>query len=153
MDLIERLTAEHQDYVFKLTTLAETIEGIRVNGRGGYFIETLDGLLLPLTTELDDHARREEEFLFPRLVDRVPDSPVPVMLTEHQAIREKSEIFGRWYPAWRDGDDSLFAVWSDAALDLRGLFSAHMQKENLILFPMARRVLTPDEIKTLTNLE
>lgn len=67
MDLIARLTEEHQDYVIKLSTLAETIEGIRINGRGDYFIETLDGLLVPLTSQLDDHARREEDFFFPHL--------------------------------------------------------------------------------------
>ncbi len=152
MDLIAQLIAEHQDYVFKLTALAEVIEGIRVNGRGDYFIATLDELLDPLTTILDDHARREEEFLFPRILDRVADSPIPVMLAEHKAIREQSAEFGRWYSAWRDGDDEAYTNWADPALALRGQFSAHMQKENLILFPLARRVLTEAEIHQLTAL-
>lgn len=47
MDFIAQLTQEHQDYVWKLTRLAEVIEGVRVNGRGDYFIETWDQLLSP----------------------------------------------------------------------------------------------------------
>lgn len=146
MDLITRLIREHQDYAAKLSTLAETIGGIRVNGRGDYFIETLDGLVKPLTTELDDHARREEDFLFPRILQRAPNGPVPVMLAEHAAIRQQSADFGRWYPRWREGDEGAYQPWVDAALNLRGTFSAHMQKENLILFPLARRLFTAGEI-------
>lgn len=153
MDLIAQLTQEHQDYVLQLSALAEVIEGIRVNGRGDYFIDALDNLLKPLTVELDDHARREEAFLFPRLLERVPNSPVPVMIEEHVEIREKSAAFGRWYPLWREGDESAYQHWAAAALDLRGKFSTHMQKENLILFPLARRVLTADEIRQLMTLD
>ncbi|MCY0863860.1 MAG: hemerythrin domain-containing protein [Sulfobacillus sp.] len=149
MDLIARLTEEHQDYVIKLSTLAETVERIRINGRGDYFVETLDGLLVPLTTELDDHARREEDFLFPRILERAPDSPIPVMLEDHEAIREASQGFASGYLLWRDGDDDAFDRWATFAETLRGTFSAHMQKENLILFPLARRVLSAAEIARL----
>ena len=152
MDLIAQLMAEHQAYVSKLTTLAEVIEGIRVNGRSDYFIATLDELLHPLTTELDDHARREEEFLFPRLLDRAPDSHhVPDMRAEHETIRGQSAAFGHWYRVWREGDNAAYRKWADPASDLRGMFSAHMQKENLMVFPWARRVLTENEINQLTT--
>ncbi|MCL5115872.1 MAG: hemerythrin domain-containing protein [Firmicutes bacterium] len=153
MDLISQLIAEHQDYVRMMEALAEVVDGIRVNGRGQYFVDTVDSLLIPFTTELDDHARREEEFLFPRLLERAPDSPIPVMLAEHNAIRAASAEFGRWYGVWRDGDDAAYKRWAGAALDLRGKFSAHMQKENLILFPLARRILTAGEIQQLTAWE
>ncbi len=152
MDLIQQLTVEHQDYALKLSTLAEVIDGIDANGRGDYFIATLDELLMPFTTELADHARREEEFLFPRLLERAPDSPVSVMLAEHQVILEQSAQFGQWYNVWRDGDDDAYRKWAGPALDLRGTFSTHMQKENLILFPLARRVLTGQEIGQLSDL-
>lgn len=152
MDLIAQLTQEHQDYVLKLTTLAEVIEGIRINGRGDYYIQELDELLKPLTVDLDDHARREEDFLFPRLLVRAPQSPVPVMVAEHAEIRKHSAAFGQWYLTWREGDDSAYQRWADAALDLRGKFSTHMQKENVILFPLARRVLTVEEIQQLMEL-
>lgn len=146
MDFIAQLTAEHQDYTAKLSTLAEVIEGIRINGRGDYFTSTLDDLLAVFTVDLDNHARREEDILFPRLLQMVPESPIPVMVLEHQTIREHSAAFERGYKAWRAGQDEAFRDWAKSALDLRGAFSTHMQKENLILFPMARRVLQPDEI-------
>lgn len=146
MDFIAKLTAEHQDYAAKLSALAEVIEGIRVNGRGDYFTSRLDGLLIVFTVDLDNHARREEDLLFSRLVQLVPESPIPVMLTEHQTIRAHSAAFERGYREWRSGQDTAFEAWAKSALDLRGTFSAHMQKENLILFPMARRVLQPEEL-------
>ena len=152
MDLISQLLDEHQDYVIKLSALAEVIQGIRVNGRGDYFIATLDELLEAFTVHLEDHARREEEFLFPRLLERVPDSPVPVMLVEHQALRQQSRAFSHWYGVWRKGDEKALEKWAVPALDLRGQFSSHMQKENLIVFPLARRVLTQGEIEHWADL-
>lgn len=150
MDLIEQLVNEHQAYVHQLMTLAEVIEGIRVNGRGDYFLHALDDLLPIFTDQLEGHAQREEEFLFPRLVERAA-GPVSLMLEEHAAIRQFSREFGQWYPVWRDGDEEVLDQWVDAALGLRGAFSTHMQKENLILFPLAKRVLTPQEIQRLAD--
>ena len=152
VDLITQLSQEHQDYVINLSVLAEVIEGIRVNGRGDYFIATLDHLLESLTIDLDDHARREEDFLFPKLLERAPDGPISVMLEEHQVIRALSAQFGRWYPVWRDGVEEAFGDWLEPAETLRGKFSAHMQKENLILFPLARRILTVGEVRQLTMI-
>lgn len=152
MDFIAQLTDEHQDYVLKFSALAEIIEGIRVNGRGDYFVSGIDSLLPAFAVDLDNHAGREEEFLFSRLMERVPDSPVPLMLEEHRLIREYSATFADRYKGWRDGNDRAYEGWARAALDLRGIFSTHMQKENLILFPMARRILTADEISQWTKL-
>ncbi len=151
MILMDQLIVEHQDYVEKLQTLAEVIQGLRVNGRGNYFMETLEGLLPVFTTDLDRHAGREEDFLFPRIVERVNDSLVPVMLTEHEAIRQASRDFEKGYRLWHQGDDAAFEGWVNAAAALRGSFVTHMQKENLILFPLARRILTPDEQARLTT--
>ncbi len=124
VDLIAQLIQEHQNYVFKLSTLVEVIEG-----RGDYFIDAIDQLLKPLTVALDDHARREEDFLFPRLLERAPESPVPVMIGEHAGIRDKSATFGRSHPLWREGDESAYLHWAAAALDLCGKFSTHMEKK------------------------
>lgn len=152
MDLIEQLKAEHQEYVRQLTELAGIVEGIRVNGRGGDVVVSLDALLEPLTTQLDAHAAREEAWVFPYLVDRVPDSPVALMLEEHRAIRAASARFARWYRMWRAGDDAAYERWAGAALDLRGLLSTHMQKENLIVVPLARRAMTAAEMSKWASL-
>ena len=152
MDLLTQLLAEHKDYVAKLTALAEAVEGIRANGRGPSDLDTVDSLLAPFTTELDQHAAREEDFLFPKVLERAPDSIVPTMIEDHEKLRKISAVFGKWYPIWRQGDDSVYQTWADSALELRGVFSAHMQKENLIVFPLARRILTPAEIAQLVHI-
>ena len=152
MDLVTQLLQEHKDYVAKLTTLAEAVEGIRANGRDASYIETVNSLFAPFTTELDQHAAREEDFLFPRILERAPDSIVPTMIEDHEKLRKISAIFGQWYPIWREGEDSAYQNWADSALELRGVFSAHMQKENIIVFPLARRILTPEEIAQLVHI-
>ncbi len=58
MDFIARLIEEHQDYVLQLMKLTEAIEGIRINGRGEYFRETVDHLWKLLTVDLDDQCRQ-----------------------------------------------------------------------------------------------
>ncbi len=152
MDLITQLLQEHKDYVSKLTAMAEAIEGIRAHGREQSYIDTVNRLVAPFTTELLQHAAREEDFLFPRVLERAPDSIVPTMIEEHENLRKISAVFGEWYPIWRAGEDSAYQNWADSALELRGAFSAHMQKENLIIFPLARRILTPAEIEQLVHI-
>ncbi len=134
-----------------MVRLAEIIEGIRVNAT--ISSRRWNDLVKPLTVDLDDHARREEEFLFPRLAQRVPDSPVPVMIAEHAEIRDRSAAFRRWYPLWREGDESVCKAWAEAVSDSRGKFSTHMQKETLILFPLAKRVFTAPEIQEWMALD
>ncbi|MHB1955781.1 MAG: hemerythrin domain-containing protein [Sulfobacillus sp.] len=152
MDLIAQLIAEHQEFVHLLTHLAETVDAVKANGRGNYFVATLDSLMLPLTKELDDHALREEKFLFPRIVERGDTTQVILqMVEEHGAIRGESAAFERHYGEWKAGDDQALPLWTAHAIELRGKFSAHMQKENLIVFPMARRILTADELAHLAE--
>ena len=152
MDLVAQLIAEHQEFVHFLTRLAETVDAVLANGRGDYFIATVDSLLLPLTKELDSHALREEKFLFPRMIKRGDASQIILqMVEEHEAIRTESTGFERYYDEWKAGDDQALPLWTTHAVALRGKFSTHMQKENLIVFPMARRIFTAEELAHLVE--
>lgn len=136
MDLISWLTAEHQDYVLMLSNPSPVIGGIGgnwINGRRDYFSSTLDGVFEPFT------------------VDLAPDNPVPVMLAEQRVIRGLSAQFGYWYLVLRLGHDATYEKWAQPDINPRSKFSTHMQKENLLPFPMACRVLTAEEIRRMGN--
>lgn len=74
------------------------------------------------------------------------------MREEHAAIWRASSEFATFCRLWRAGEDAALPAWAEPAALLRGTFSVHMQKENLIRFPMLRRVLTAEEISRLTEL-
>ncbi len=94
------------------------------------------------------HNRKEEDHLFPLIEKRgVPrqGGPLAVMLQEHEQGRQ---ILARLVPvaeAVAAGDRSrtaeLGAVFSEYATLLRN----HFWKENDILYPMALRVMTPED--------
>jgi hemerythrin-like domain-containing protein len=85
------------------------------------------------------HHGKEEGMLFPAMIAAgVPDhgGPIGVMMTEHVQGRKLIH----------DMDEALEGVVDQARLEKAGrdyidLLRAHIQKENMILFPMADRVL------------
>ena len=93
------------------------------------------------------HHGKEEEFLFPAMVGAgVPDKggPIGVMLAEHaqgrQLIRDLEE-------ALSTGVDQ--AKLSQAASEYASLLKIHIHKENMVLFPMAERMLTEAQLEKL----
>jgi hemerythrin-like domain-containing protein len=94
------------------------------------------------------HHGKEEDVLFPLLESKgLPrdGGPIGVMLLEHDEgrafIREMAEAAGEYASA----PQSAGPRWAEAASNYVALLRAHIQKENLILFAMAERILTPDE--------
>lgn len=93
------------------------------------------------------HHGKEENLLFKRMAERgipVQGGPIAVMLSEHQAGR--AFIRGIAEGAAKLGTDP--AATTQIAENARGyvdLLRAHIGKENNILFPMADRVLGPED--------
>jgi hemerythrin-like domain-containing protein len=105
------------------------------------------------------HHGKEERHLFERLAERgMPKQggPVGVMLAEHEQgrshIRGMAEALGRIKDdRERDGSLDRGAV-NDLvghALSYCDLLSAHIRKENDILFPMADQLLSPEDQEEL----
>ena len=93
------------------------------------------------------HHGKEEGLLFPAMVAAgIPDKggPIGVMLAEHaqgrQLIRDMEESISA-------GVDR--AKLAQAAGGYATLLRNHIQKENMILFPMAERVLTEEQLGKL----
>lgn len=88
------------------------------------------------------HHGKEEEVLFPELekagIAR-QGGPVGVMLQEHEAGRD---FIRRMSAGLEAGDDTEFATAAEGYIEL---LTAHIQKENEVLFKMADQVLPAEK--------
>ena len=111
----------------------------------------LGDVLAFLDTAIPIHSADEEQSLFPRLRTRPPfagveGTPMDCMEAEHQEhtalrARLKAAVVKRDVPAV-----------SRAALAIASEYRSHIAKEEDILYPMAREVLTdPAEIEAMTG--
>jgi hemerythrin-like domain-containing protein len=115
----------------------------------------LNGLLDFFKTFADRcHHGKEEDLLFPLLERRgMPGSggPLGVMLSEHEQgralIRKMAESAAQYGAGNREAANS----WAHAAREYSSLLRAHIHKENNILFVLAERMLSNDELASLAS--
>lgn len=117
--------------------------------------------------ELESHLVQEETHLFPvleRYLGR-EGGPVGVMLLEHEELRRRVGAYDRALAAWGAAAERRGGATADAApapaersaaRDLAGaagglsaLLAEHAHKEDAILFPMALRCLTDEELQAV----
>ena len=149
----EVLSQEHRAIENVLDAMEEQIGAAR-SGRAfprRFFDEALDFFV-----NFADgcHHAKEENLLFPRMKERgVPErgGPIGVMLAEHdqgraylRAVRENLDA------AERGSEEARERVFASAAAYI-AMLRQHIQKEDNILFRMARMVLQPDDVAELTR--
>lgn len=102
-----------------------------------YFVGYLDSV----------HNTKEEEHLFPLIEERGVSrdgGPLAVMLQEHEQSRELLAELKPLVEAYAKGNGDLAAVKRVYAVYIN-LLKDHFWKENDILYPMAQRVMTPED--------
>jgi hemerythrin-like domain-containing protein len=94
------------------------------------------------------HHRKEEGVLFVAMNEAgmpMQGGPIGVMLAEHEQgrayTREMKDAAGKW----EKGDLSARGAVVQNALGYVALLRQHIHKEDTILFPMAARVIPPEE--------
>lgn len=100
------------------------------------------------------HNRKEEDVLFPRLGERglpTQGGPIAVMLSEHKSESDFIRRLSVQSLAIKDGRSSPTDEYRADLLAYIELTKNHIWKENDILYPMGRRVLTPDDAMWLTG--
>jgi hemerythrin-like domain-containing protein len=98
------------------------------------------------------HHGKEEDLLFPRLEEEgmsKDSGPIAVMLYEHEAGRVYVRSMAAALDDARGGDDLAGDQLRDAAHGFIALISAHIGKENNILFNMADGMITGSACETL----
>jgi hemerythrin-like domain-containing protein len=97
---------------------------------------------------------KEETILFPRMVEAgVPGEggPIGVMLYEHDEGRAHIRAMNDALPKAASGDADVRRVLIREARGCVALLRAHIQKENMVLFPIADRVFDPAAKDAIRN--
>lgn len=96
------------------------------------------------------HNRKEEDHLFPTIERRgIPRAggPLAVMLGEHDESRSLLPALARQAERYLAGDAGSLPDLREAFGTYSALLKDHFWKENDILYPMARRVMTEDDAR------
>jgi hemerythrin-like domain-containing protein len=149
----EILTEEHRIIENKLNEIEEHVRAVA----GGqplarrFFDEALD-----FFQNFADgcHHAKEENLLFPRMKERgVPEAggPIGVMLAEHRQGRAYLKGIRENLDAAGEGDAAARQRVVANGAGYIALLRQHIQKEDNILFRMARMVLQPGDVAELAR--
>lgn len=92
------------------------------------------------------HHHKEEGVLFVAMNEfglPTQGGPIGVMLVEHEQGRAFTRGMKEAAEKWEAGDLSARTAVVENALGYVALLQQHIQKENMILFPMADRIIPP----------
>lgn len=152
MNAIEELMNEHEAVRTTLKILERISRAAAENGKIAY-PDHLKQLFDFFTTFVDRcHHSKEEEQLFPALeavgVSR-EGGPVGVMLKEHQQGRDLVVKMKNAVRQYENGDKDSSRRFAKHAKAYIMLLDFHIDKENNVLFPMARNHLSDSKLKEL----
>ncbi len=166
-DPIDHLLEEHRAIMTRLAPLRRAVEELHGEGADlSRILPVLQDAGQMMATTLLLHARQEDEALFPE-IERALDSaggPTAVMRQEHRDIHAGAELFRRTlrelneveHPAIMARGEALRSLPAGVsgtgqlrgiAEEILALVDAHFGKEEQILFPMARQVLTSEALE------
>jgi len=150
------LVAVHEDFVDKLTELEATLDEMiatRETREGNEII--LDEAVRFFEEELIPHLRLEDEAVVPAIEAAIGryGTLVTVVMYEHEEIRRGVAKFEEARDDLRRDPDSWPAIQE---LNRHGIFLVqflwdHFRKENTSLFPTARKVLSADVLRDVTE--
>jgi len=144
---IDMLTAEHEvilQVVDGLGNLAKTL-------RTGKAVEpAVLREAVAFMKEFADccHHAKEEDLLFPAFVKHgVPDHgcPIDALLRDHKEGRRLVADLAAATDAYADGDSEAAERIATAIDGIAKLYPEHIWKEDEMVFPMARRLLSSEE--------
>lgn len=102
--------------------------------------------------EAEPHHQREERVLFPELEKRGVYGPPQVMRQEHVVMRAlKHKLAELSRPAGEERFDQVRAGINSAAGELVFTLRNHIAKENNVLYPLARQIITDPEVWAAMN--
>jgi len=100
------------------------------------------------------HHAKEEGYLVPKMEERGisrESKPISFMLKEHIRGREKVKAIAEALPKAKRGDSSAIKSLKDNLSTYVQLLRGHIDREDNILFPMADRILTPEDQEALAE--
>jgi hemerythrin-like domain-containing protein len=159
MSVIEELRSEHEAVLLTIRILDQITNKLEA----GQVIDIrhLDQILEFLQVFVDKcHHGKEEKVLFPAMEEAgIPHQggPIGVMFYEHEQGRSFVQGLKSGVEAYRIGEDGAIVKIAKSAQNYGQLLTAHIEKENNVLYVMAERVLSSDKMaemaKSFTKIE
>ena len=150
-DAIAIFMAQHEEGLAHLKALSGYIQRVQT---GEVTEEVLEGIRKAtafINKEVRAHNEKEEELLFPELEKVLPpQGPTFVMREEHRQlweVLEKVEDTLERLERDREAIDELVA----SAQFVVQLLSEHINKENSVLYPMAKQLLAPEQMAAIAQ--
>ena len=142
--------------------LAETLDGFAADAESvdsslgaAQLTELLNGLTDFLSGELLPHARGEEQTLYPALdpIIREHGSPTATMRVDHEYIAEYARQITDTARSLRSASahdrDALARRLARLVLQLQGLFTVHLAKEERVYLPLIEQSLSAGDQQAL----
>ncbi len=97
------------------------------------------------------HHGKEEDLLFKVLIERglPPEGPIKVMLDEHVQGRAYVKNLAQSVDKFQQGDKSVRATIIDNGEGYANLLKNHIEKEDVVLYPMADKILSAEDQEEL----
>jgi len=150
-DLIAIFMAQHEEGLAHLRELGSYIQRVERGEVTEEVLEGVRGATAFINNEVRAHNEKEEELLFPELEKVLPPKgPTFVMREEHRRlweVLEKVETTLERLERDREAIDELVA----SAQFVVQLLSEHINKENSVLYPMAKQLLAPEQMEAIAQ--
>ncbi len=142
-DPLLRFEEEHRHALRELDVLEHAIDALENGKHAEPLLEAVADVHAFLNTTVKEHNENEEAALFPHLGE---EAPTGLFIEEHTALRDLERRLGEALCA----DDPVEAV-CEPARDIVSLLRAHIQREDEVLFPMARARLGPEGLALVSR--
>lgn len=142
MEAVEILVKEH-DSILKVIEITETI--LNTANKATVNLNHVEQIIDFIKNFADKyHHLKEEDVLFVEMVNHGMSSeggPIAVMLSDHNTGRNYVKQAVDAIAKYKAGDDATFELIQENLLNYCELLTAHIYKENNILYPMAEQVV------------
>ncbi len=150
IDPIKMLIQEHTEGLQHLALLENASESIKLNGFSPEAFEQIAETIRWLNTEVRRHTQIEEKFLFP-LIDRHMRSLADQVRGEH---RDLWDLFNELLQAVKEVEEGRLHGTSirdivAIAKSIVQLLRAHVRREDTMVFPAVKQLLTKNEYDEL----
>jgi len=149
-DPIELLHIDHTKGMGVLLALEEAVNSIEKDGFTAEAFQKIAEAAKFIGSYMRDHYEKEDRHLYPRLQKRAADSPTAI---RHER-REMWQSFKELMMSVNDIEDGKIhgTTIRELVIAVRAVveyFRNHIEREEAVVFPMVKRLLTPDEYACL----
>lgn len=151
-DPIAQLIKEHEQALQKLQLLNRTTDEFIEDGFSEERFEKILSAARYIKEEVSVHNLSEEKLLFPAL-ERHVEGPTKSLRADHKELEEAHGEFEDSIRRVRENPYDRTAITDLVSFgkNVVRIFVNHIHKENDILFPIARKVLSKEELRSIAR--